>query len=181
MIPVTVSTILYPFGKRSFFRRLLIYPQYFLGFTLGYPSVIGWMAINGRDKPLATNIAEALPLAITVFAWTLYLNTAYSYQDVVDDRKMNVNSVYVLVGSHIHFFLVILAGLVLGAVGLQLRGQDSPWLWGSWMCVWGWSLIGQLMRFDAAKPETGGPLHKENFALGVWTVVACAIELSLKS
>jgi 4-hydroxybenzoate polyprenyltransferase len=180
MIPVTISTILYPFGKRSIFRRLRIYPQYFLGFTLGYPSVIGWLAIKGQDQSLMDNIGESFALGITVFAWTLYLNTAYSYQDVEDDKKMNVNSVYVLAGSYIHFFLMLLAGLVLGATGIQLRAQNSQWLWGSWMCVWGYSFVNQLSRFDAKKPESGGSLHKENFGLGIWTVLICSVELLLK-
>jgi 4-hydroxybenzoate polyprenyltransferase len=181
MIPVSISTILYPFGKRQLCRRLYIYPQYFLGFTLAWPSVIGWMAIKGLQIPFTQSISESLPLSITVFAWTLYLNTAYSYQDIVDDSKMNVNSVYVAAGSRIHMFLVILAGLVLGSLYLQLRAQNSGWLWVSWMCVWALSFVHQLLRFDAKKPESGGPLHKENFALGVWTIVACAAELGLSS
>ncbi|GIJ90850.1 hypothetical protein Asppvi_009815 [Aspergillus pseudoviridinutans] len=181
MIPVTVATILYPYGKRQFFRRLYIYPQYFLGFTLAWPSAIGWMAIKGREIPVTQSITESLPLAITVFVWTLYLNTAYSYQDIVDDLKMNVNSAYVVAGSRIHLFLIVLAGLVLGSVYLQLRAQNSGWLWASWMCVWALSFLHQLLRFDAKKPESGGPLHKENFALGLWTIVACVVELALTS
>ncbi|RLL95500.1 hypothetical protein CFD26_100281 [Aspergillus turcosus] len=181
MIPVIISTILYPYGKRQFFRRLYIYPQYFLGFTLAWPSAVGWMAIKGREIPVTQSITESLPLAITVFAWTLYLNTAYSYQDIVDDSKMNVNSAYVLAGSRIHSFLIVLASLVLGSVYLQLRAQNSVWLWASWMCVWALSFLHQLLRFDAKKPESGGPLHKENFALGLWTIVACVVELGLTS
>ncbi|KAL4863116.1 hypothetical protein BDV12DRAFT_189891 [Aspergillus spectabilis] len=177
MIPVTISTVLYPFAKRPIFRRLHIYPQYLLGFTLAYPSVIGILAIKGPSQPLFTSLTESLPLAITVFTWTLYLNTAYSYQDIVDDQKMNVNSSYVLAGSYIHYLLVLLAALSLGAVGWQLRSQGSEWLWGSWMGVWLWSFLGQLVRFDKGRPESGGSLHKENFGLGVWTVFVCAVEL----
>ncbi|KAL3483266.1 UbiA prenyltransferase family protein [Aspergillus germanicus] len=177
MIPVTISTILYPFGKRQFFRKLYIYPQYLLGFTLAYPSVIGQLAISGQQQSFTETSVKSLPLAVTVFVWTLYLNTAYSYQDKEGDTKMNVNSVYVFAGPRIHLFLVVLAGLVLGAIFIQLRTQGSLWLWGSWMCVWGQSLVNQLMRFDAKKPESGGTLHKENFLLGMWTIVACAIEL----
>ncbi|CEL06967.1 hypothetical protein ASPCAL10134 [Aspergillus calidoustus] len=179
MLPVTLSTILYPFAKRAIFRRLHIYPQYLLGFTLAYPSLIGVLAIKGLDQPLAASISESLPLGIMVFAWTLYLNTAYSYQDIEDDRKMGVNSAYVLAGSYIHYLLVLLAGLALGALGWQLAGQGSEWLWGSWMGVWVWSFLGQLARFDRKRPESGGGLHRENFLLGVWTVGVCAVELVL--
>nr|BCP96885.1 prenyltransferase [Penicillium shearii] len=181
MIPVTISTILYPFGKRSFFKTIYFYPQYFLGFTLGYPSVIGWLAIKGQDQSLQDNIMESFALGTTVFTWVLYLNTAYSYQDIEGDKKANVNSVYFLAGSYIHYFLVFLAALVLGATSLQLKAQASQWLWGSWLSVWGYSFASQLSRFSAKDPSSGGTLHKENFALGVWTVFACAVELLLKS
>ncbi|KAL2819031.1 UbiA prenyltransferase family-domain-containing protein [Aspergillus cavernicola] len=179
MLPVTVSTILYPFAKRPTFRRLRIYPQYLLGFTLAYPSLIGILAIKGHSQPLSTSLTESVPLAITVFTWTLYLNTAYSYQDIVDDQKMNVNSSYVLAGSYIHYLLMFLAVLALGAVGWQLHTQGSQWLWGSWMGVWLWSFLGQLVRFDKGRPESGGAMHRENFGLGVWTVFICVVELVL--
>ncbi|KAL2820629.1 UbiA prenyltransferase family-domain-containing protein [Aspergillus granulosus] len=177
MLPVTLSTILYPFAKRSVFRRLYIYPQYLLGFTLAYPSLIGVLAIKGHLQPLSTSLTESLPLAIMVFTWTLYLNTAYSYQDIVDDQKMGVNSSYVLAGSYIHYLLVLLASIALGAVGWQLYLQGSEWLWGSWMGVWMWSFLGQLARFDKSRPESGGSVHRENFVLGVWTIFICAVEL----
>ncbi|KIA75971.1 UbiA prenyltransferase family protein [Aspergillus ustus] len=185
MIPVTISTILYPYGKRSFFKAIYFYPQYFLGFTLGWPSVIGWLAIKGHTQSLQANIAESSALAVTVFAWTLYLNTAYSYQDIEGDRKARVNSIYFLAGpAYIHYFVGFLAGLVVFAIAVQLMGSQgqggSQWLWGSWFCVWGWSFAGQLLRFSSGDPASGGGLHKENFALGVWTVVACAVELVLK-
>ncbi|KAL2847829.1 UbiA prenyltransferase family-domain-containing protein [Aspergillus pseudoustus] len=181
MIPVTISTILYPYGKRSFFKAIYFYPQYFLGFTLGWPSVIGWLAIKGQTQPLRESIAEASALGLTVFAWTLYLNTVYSYQDIEGDRKARVNSIYFLAGAYIHYFVIFLAGLVVVAISVQLRSsQGSQWLWGSWLCVWGWSFAGQLVRFSSRDPASGGTLHKENFALGVWTVVACAVELVLQ-
>lgn len=180
MLPVTLSTILYPFAKRPIFRRLHIYPQYLLGFTLAYPSLIGVLAINGHSQSLSASITQSLPMFVTVFTWTLYLNTAYSYQDIVDDQKMSVNSSYVLAGSYIHHLLVVLAVLVLGAVAWQLYGgQGSQWLWGGWMGVWVWSFLGQLVRFDKSRPESGGALHRENFALGVWTVFVCVVELLL--
>jgi 4-hydroxybenzoate polyprenyltransferase len=180
MVPVTLSTLLYPFGKREFFRRCYIYPQYFLAFTLAYPSVIGQLAITGQYQSFSEALLQSLPLAISTAAWTIYFNTAYSYQDIEGDKKMKVNSFYVLAGSHIHSFLVVLAGLALGAISFLLWTQESLWLWGSWMCVWAQSLASQLMRFDAKKPDSGGPIHKENFALGVWTMVACTIELVIR-
>ncbi|KAL3476508.1 UbiA prenyltransferase family-domain-containing protein [Aspergillus californicus] len=180
MVPVTISTILYPFGKRSFFKTIYFYPQYFLGFTLGYPSVIGWMAIKGQEQSVGESISESFALGVTVFTWVLYLNTAYSYQDIEGDKKARVNSIYLLAGSYIHYFVVLLAGLAVVAISVQLRSGGSLWLWGSWLSVWGWSFANQLLRFDSGDPSSGGTLHKENFALGVWTVFACAVELVLK-
>ncbi|KAL4789118.1 hypothetical protein BDV19DRAFT_395340 [Aspergillus venezuelensis] len=111
MIPITISSLLYPFGKRRFFKVVHVYPQYFLGFTLGYPSLIGWLAIKGQDQPLRESIIESAGLGITVLTWVLYLNTAYSYQDIEGDKKAKVNSIYFLAGSYIRGFLTILAVL----------------------------------------------------------------------
>ncbi|KAI6752571.1 hypothetical protein HG530_013940 [Fusarium avenaceum] len=125
LIPVMVASILYPFGKRPLARKLFIYPQYILAFTIAWPAIPGRAAICGHHESFAQTTRQCLPLCAMVFFWTIYLNTAYSYQDVVDDRKM------------------------------------------------------KLAKFDPKQPASGGTLHKSNFMLGVWTILACAAEVAL--
>ncbi|KAG5788081.1 hypothetical protein H9Q69_012846 [Fusarium xylarioides] len=179
LIPVMVASILYPFGKRPLARKLLIYSQYILAFTIAWPAIPGRAAICGHYESFAETTRQCRPLCVMVFFWTIYLNTAYSYQDVVDDRKMKVNSFYNIAGNHIHVLLVLLVSPVLGCLYMYLAGFESNWLWVSWMGVWCTFLLKQLVQFDPKQPASGGAVHKSNFILGVWTIVACAIEVYL--
>jgi 4-hydroxybenzoate polyprenyltransferase len=70
-----------------------------------------------------------------VFFWTIYLNTAYSYQDVVDDRNSNVNSFYNALGDHIRLLLSLLVAPILVCLPVYLSSFHSMWLWVSWMGV----------------------------------------------
>ncbi|CEF79628.1 hypothetical protein FGSG_04593 [Fusarium graminearum PH-1] len=151
LIPVMVASVLYPFGKRYLARKLMIYPQYILAFTIAWPAIPGRAAICGRHESFTETTRQCLPLCIMVFFWTIYLNTAYSYQDVVDDRKLKVNSFYNIAGNHIHVLLVLLVSPII------------------------------LAQFDPKQPASGGTLHKSNFILGVWTILACAAEVFLTS
>ena len=180
-MPVLVGTIVYPFGKRSTAQKLGVYPQFILGATLAWPAIAGWSSIYGLEQSCTEIFFYCLPQFLFFFFWTLYFNTAYSYQDIQDDRTMNVNSLYVLAGEHIHGFLVILGTLTLASLPWILYPVTSPWLWVSWMGVWLASFLEQLLRFDAHEPATGGFVHKRNFALGIWNIVACAIEVLLRA
>ncbi|PFH58948.1 hypothetical protein XA68_13014 [Ophiocordyceps unilateralis] len=113
LLPVMIASFLYPFGKRPMARMLYIYPQYILAFTIAWPAVLGRAAISARHDSFANTTRHCLPICTTVFFWTLYLNTAYSYQDVVDDRKLNVNSFYNIAGRHTHALLVVLVSPIL--------------------------------------------------------------------
>lgn len=174
-----VASILYPFGKRPLAQKLRVYPQYILAFTIAWPAIPGRAAIYGQRESFVETNRQCLPLCTMVFFWTIYLNTAYSYQDVVDDRKLKVNSFYNVAGSHIHILLVVLVSPILVCLPLYLVGFNSMWLWISWLGVWTASLAAQLVQFDPKKPASGGSLHKSNFILGVWTIIACAIEVFL--
>lgn len=181
LFPLTIGTLLYPYGKRPVIRKLGIYPQYILGFTLAFPAVPGWASIYGQEESFGAILKQCLPLLLFVFVWTMYFNTAYSYQDVLDDTKLNVNSFYVLAGKNIHALLVVLGVATLATVPWILYPLGSTWLWASWMGLWSVSYAEQFLRFDASKPASGGVLHRRNVALGLFNIFACAVELALRA
>lgn len=181
VIPVMIASMLYPFLKRPTAKKLHIYPQYMLAFTIAWPAIPGRAAICGRDESFSETVRYCLPLCTVVFFWTIYLNTAYSYQDVVDDRKLNVNSFYNIAGQHTHLVLVALVCPIIGCLPLYLTQFQSTWLWVTWMGVWTAAFAVQLALFDAKQPSSGGSLHKSNFVLGIWTIVVCSVELLLKA
>lgn len=174
-----LASILYPFGKRPMARRLRVYPQYILAFTIAWPTLPGRAAIYGCHESFSETARQCLPLCTMVFFWTIYLNTAYSYQDVVDDRKLKVNSLYNIAGRNIHLLLVLLVGPIVAFLSIYLDEFRSVWLWISWMGVWIAALVMQLLHFDPKCPASGGTLHKGNFLLGIWTIVACVVEVFL--
>ncbi|KAL3457940.1 UbiA prenyltransferase [Aspergillus heterothallicus] len=177
---ITLGTLTYPYGKRPAAKALGIYPQYILGFTLAAPAVTGWAAIYGEQQTPLETVVSTLPITLFVFVWTMYFNTAYSYQDIRDDSKLCVNSFYVLAGRHIHAVLIVLAVLVLSTMTWVLYPLGSTWLWVTWMGVWSFSVARQMKAFSAERPETGGTLHKENFALGIWNIAALVVEVLAK-
>lgn len=175
-----VLSMLYPFGKRSLCRKLRIYPQYILGAVLAWPAVPGWAAIH-KSQTFASTCATCTPLLGVMFFWTLYFNTAYSYQDVVGDRQQGVHSLYNAWGdAHIKRLLIAFVVPVVACLWyffVLLRA--NAWLWVSWLGVWSVTFVWQIRRFDAKKPETGGMVHRSNAALGVWAVGVCFFELLL--
>lgn len=179
MMPLTVIIMLYPLGKRPIFRKLHLYPQYLLGVAVGYPTIHGWSAIYGGQLSLSEILERCFPLWLFLFFWTFYANTAYSYQDVEDDRKMKVNSAYNLAGRHIRAFLAFLATLALLTIPLVLNPVSSLWLWVSWMGVWTMGITKQLITFNPSMPETGGALQLQTVILGIWTIIACIVQLGL--
>ncbi|CAI7643362.1 unnamed protein product [Penicillium pancosmium] len=176
LIPPSFGTLLYPYCKRPQARKVGIYPQYVLGLTAACPAVFGRAAIYSQDS-FESLINASFPLCFFVFVWTLYFNTAYSYQDLKDDSKMNINSSYVFAGQRIHMFLVLLAGLVLASIPWVLYPLRSGWLWASWMGVWSIGCVEQLVKFDTKDPQTGGLVWRRNILLALWTVVACFVEI----
>jgi 4-hydroxybenzoate polyprenyltransferase len=112
-----------------------------------------------------------------VFTWTLYFNTAYSYQDIVDDKKLGVNSLYNLAGNNIHGVLVALVTIMAGALWWALYPLGSAWLWFSWMGVWIVGCVDQMGRFDARNPSSGQYVFRSNVVMGLWTIMACLLEV----
>ncbi|KAL5338178.1 UbiA prenyltransferase [Aspergillus crustosus] len=177
MVPPTIGTVIYPYCKRPLARKLGIYPQYVLGLTASCPVLFGRASIYPHLNSFTTLVWSSLPLCLVVFTWTLYFNTAYSYQDIADDKKLGVNSLYNIAGRHIHGVLVGLATVVLGALWWALLPLDSAWLWISWMGVWTVGCIDQMRRFDARDPGSGSYVFRSNVLMGLWTMAACLLEV----
>ncbi|KAJ5815879.1 hypothetical protein N7447_008112, partial [Penicillium robsamsonii] len=177
MLPLTTGIVLYPFGKRPTSRKLGVYPQYILGASSALTILPAWASVYADGISLKELGMQCLPLCVFLFLWTIYFNTAYSYQDIKDDCKLNVNSSYVLAGSHVRGLLLLQALAVILVIPWILYTSGSAWLWFSWLGVWTASLGEQLYLFDVKDPSSGGKVHRRNFALGIWNVLACFVEL----
>ncbi|KAJ6010628.1 hypothetical protein N7451_002040 [Penicillium sp. IBT 35674x] len=174
LVPATVGIVLYPFGKRPTTQKLRIYPQFILAAAAAWTIITGGAAISPQS------LEYQKPLCLLVVTWILYINTAYSYQDMVDDAKMKVNSLYVLAGGQIKLFVAVFAaGVLISIAWILTHVHASAWLWISWMGVWSASYVEQLIGFSAKDPGSGGAVHAKNFVLAIWTFAACSVELVL--
>lgn len=93
---------------------------------------------------------------------------------------MNINSAYVVAGQRIRLFLAFLSVLPLATVPFVVSKINTPWMWFSWMAVWTGAIGKQILQFDSRKLEIGGAIHWENFLLGLWTIVACMVEVGFQ-
>jgi 4-hydroxybenzoate polyprenyltransferase len=88
----------YPLAKRFF-----SFPQLVLGYTFNWGCFLGFQAMMNDGRNIlfdneAMNIA--VPLYIGCISWTIFYDTIYAYQDIEDDKKINVNSSAIFIGKN---------------------------------------------------------------------------------
>ncbi|KAL4799164.1 UbiA prenyltransferase family-domain-containing protein [Aspergillus venezuelensis] len=93
--PTTLGIILYSFAKRPLEKQLYVYPQFILSVTCALPSSSGWAAVYGPGITMGT----PFQIGALVAVWIVYLNTAYSCQDIEGDKRLGVNSLYLLLSD----------------------------------------------------------------------------------
>ncbi len=89
-----IFVIIYPFSK-----RYTNYPQLVLGFTFNWGVLLADAVMN---RSISTN---SILLYIACILWTLAYDTIYSYQDYEDDKKANVKSLPMILGSKPHLLI----------------------------------------------------------------------------
>ncbi|KAL9110812.1 MAG: hypothetical protein Q9227_004612 [Pyrenula ochraceoflavens] len=105
-LPSIVLIGLYPLAK-----RVAQYPQVVLGFTWAYGFVISFPAV-GVDLTswlLAARVSALLYLS--GIAWTIFYDTIYAHQDIMDDKKEGVKSIAIKFEAVPKQFLSFLAAL----------------------------------------------------------------------
>lgn len=99
--------LIYPLMK-----RITYLPQVFLGFTFNLGSLIAYSAITDNIT------IEAAILYLGCCAWTISYDTIYAFMDIIDDKKIGVKSMaillenigykYWIIGFYFVFLIVIL-------------------------------------------------------------------------
>lgn len=102
--------ILYPFTK-----RVISFPQLFLGIAFGFGSIIVWAAV--KDEVAVT----AYLIFAATACWAVAYDTIYAMMDIEDDLRVGVKSTAILFGRFIKeavalFFVATL--ILLTGVGL---------------------------------------------------------------
>src|SRR6185437_5384766 len=94
LVMVLIAT--YPFMK-----RIIYWPQFFLGLNFNWGALMGWAAVRGDLE------MPALWLYLGGIAWTLGYDTIYAHQDKDDDVLIGVKSSALALGRWTRPFLFL--------------------------------------------------------------------------
>jgi 4-hydroxybenzoate polyprenyltransferase len=151
--------VVYPLMK-----RLIWWPQAFLGITFNWGALVGWAAVRGAlDVP-------ALLLYLGGVFWTLGYDTLYACQDRADDARMGVKSSALRLREQVlpvvqRFYIVAAVLFGLGA----LAGGASVWFFALFGAFFG-GFLKYLQGVDINTPAACMAAFKANvwFGGGVW-------------
>lgn len=142
-------------------KRLIWWPQAFLGLTFNLGALFGWLAAG---EPITL---PALLLYAAGICWTLGYDTIYAVQDMADDAVAGIRSSARALGSkRLKPFVAGCYGamfLLLGLTGLLMQGGVGFWL--------GWVAAALHARWQVSAlppaPERAGSLFRSNQWLGL--------------
>ena len=96
-LSVIFIVLLYPFAK-----RFTYWPQLILGIVFNFGIILSWLSLN---ENFMTGI---ILLYLSGIMWTVGYDTIYALQDVVDDKKIGVKSLALLLDKKTYQFLYII-------------------------------------------------------------------------
>ena len=96
-LSVIIIVLLYPFAK-----RFTYWPQLILGIVFNFGIILSWLSLN---ENFMTGI---ILLYLSGIMWTVGYDTIYALQDVVDDKKIGVKSLALLLDKKTYQFLYII-------------------------------------------------------------------------
>lgn len=96
-LSVIFIVLLYPFAK-----RFTYWPQLILGIVFNFGIILSWLSLNENF------ITGIVLLYLSGIMWTVGYDTIYALQDVVDDKKIGVKSLALLLDKKTYQFLYII-------------------------------------------------------------------------
>ena len=96
-LSVIFIVLLYPFAK-----RFTYWPQLILGIVFNFGIILSWLSLNENF------ISGIILLYLSGIMWTVGYDTIYALQDVVDDKKIGVKSLALLLDKKTYQFLYII-------------------------------------------------------------------------
>ena len=96
-LSVIFIVLLYPFAK-----RFTYWPQLILGIVFNFGIILSWLSLNENF------ITGIVLLYLSGIMWTVGYDTIYALQDVVDDKKIGVKSLALLLNKKTYQFLYII-------------------------------------------------------------------------
>jgi 4-hydroxybenzoate polyprenyltransferase len=83
-------------------KRFTYFPQLFLAIVFNFSVLISWSAAKGEFDN------QSLLLYLACIFWTLAYDTIYAYQDINDDKKIDVKSLAIYLEKNIKFWIILI-------------------------------------------------------------------------
>ena len=96
-LSIIFIVLLYPFAK-----RFTYWPQLILGIVFNFGILLSWLSLN------ESFIIGIILLYLSGIFWTVGYDTIYALQDIVDDKKIGVKSLALLLDKKIYQFLYLI-------------------------------------------------------------------------
>ena len=96
-LSIIFIVLLYPFAK-----RFTYWPQLILGVVFNFGILLSWLSLN------ESFITGIILLYLSGIFWTVGYDTIYALQDIVDDKKIGVKSLALLLNKKIYQFLYLI-------------------------------------------------------------------------
>lgn len=148
-------------GVYPLMKRVIWWPQAFLGLTFNWGALLGWAAVTGMVE------LPALLLYAAGFFWTLGYDTIYAHQDTKDDVKAGVKSTALRLGAHSKRWILLFymaSTLCLLLAGYSMHMHPVYYIG---VGVWCAYLLVQLTRVRLDVPESCLKAFKSNAVDGV--------------
>lgn len=156
-----------PVTAYPFMKRIIWWPQAWLGLVFSWGALVGWAAVQGDLDPAAW-----LLWAGAVF-WVIGYDTIYALQDKEDDALAGVRSAALALGGHARLGVAFcyLIALVLWAVSLHFVRRE-------WFALLGLAPLALhlIWQVAALKPDDGDDAlakFRSNRTAGLLMFAAC--------
>ncbi|MCB9964842.1 MAG: 4-hydroxybenzoate octaprenyltransferase [Rhodospirillales bacterium] len=150
-------------------KRLIWWPQAFLGLTFNFGILMGYTAVNG-----ALDLSVLVMYVAAIF-WTLGYDTVYAHQDKEDDKVAGIKSTALLFGTYsrpaVFGFYAAAYLLLVGAMMMAGAG------WMSLLISLGAGLFGgyHLSRWDPENQPASLKMFRCNREIGLLIVLALCV------
>ena len=147
--------ILYPLAKRYTY-----WPQFVLGLTFNWGSLMGFSAFYG-DLTF-----DAFLLYAACICWTIGYDTIYAYQDIEDDQKIGVKSTALLFKDNGKKAVALFYALSLIFFNLVFQSL--------WIAIPMLHFLWQLKKWDMNDQASSLAMFKSNRMAG-WLLLVCCL------
>ena len=140
-VPSLLFVATYPLAK-----RITYYPQFVLGLTFSWGSILGFPALGIDLIQDSVALTAATLLYASNVSWTVLYDTIYAHMDVKDDAKAGIKSIALKHYEETKRLLSVLAVVQIGllaAAGIA-SGAGLAFYLGS--CVGGLATLGVMIK-----------------------------------